>query len=326
MWFEQLTGFRERDPEQVRSNIEIDGETLTSKTNGRSMACGRLEIPTLAELRARVRDIKSKGHLNVREVVADVQKLHQDSANAGAMFQVASQFNLLEMVSPSYSPEDGIDIYENDRTQGPACAIACGAGTIYRNYFAEVNGQTGQSSDNQIDCLSDIGEALGNTDGSLWAMKNGYALPTASGLHAISQRLSAASEAERDELRQRLRIGVQWDTEVTLECASHTVTQAYCSALPVAYSSQPAARWADFAQLVLEASYEATICAAVLNAQNTGNKTVFLTLLGGGAFGNSEHWIVAALKRALSLYRHTGLQLAIVSYGRSKPCVQELVG
>ncbi len=51
------------------------------------------------------------------------------------MFQVASQFNLLEMISPNVTPDDGIGIYENDPTQGPACAIACGAGTIYRNYL-----------------------------------------------------------------------------------------------------------------------------------------------------------------------------------------------
>jgi len=92
------------------------------------------------------------------------------------------------MVAPSYTPEDGIDIYERDATQGPACAIACGAGTIYRNYFAEVNGQVGQSEDNQIDCLADLGEALGNIDEQLWTMRNGYALASADGLREITER------------------------------------------------------------------------------------------------------------------------------------------
>ena len=40
----------------------------------------------------------------------------------------------MEIISPSVTPEAGIDGYETDRPQGPACAIACGAGTIYRNY------------------------------------------------------------------------------------------------------------------------------------------------------------------------------------------------
>ena len=108
------------------------------------MACGMLETPSLAELRTRVREIPAAtGTLKVSEVVADVQKLHVAPENNGALFQVASQFNLLEMVSPSVTPEHGVEIYENDHTQGPACAIACGAGTIYRNYFASVNGRVG---------------------------------------------------------------------------------------------------------------------------------------------------------------------------------------
>ena len=90
-----------------------------------------------------------------------MQKLHRNPANAGAVFQVASQFNLLEMVDPSVTPEQGVGIYERDRTQGPACAIAAGAGTIYRNYFVPVGGAIGQSAANQIDGLREIGAALG---------------------------------------------------------------------------------------------------------------------------------------------------------------------
>lgn len=128
-----------------------------------------VETPSLSVLRERVRRSSAgPSPTTIREVVADVQSLHYDASNAGAMFQVASQFNLLEMTSPNVTPEDGVGIYERDCTQGPACAIAAGAGTIYRNYFAEVNGQIGQTADNQIDCLADIGARLGNTDRRLW--------------------------------------------------------------------------------------------------------------------------------------------------------------
>jgi hypothetical protein len=235
-WFEVLTGFEERSPDQVRRNITLDGETLTSHINGKTMVCGRLEIPTLAELRENIRSIRRGGVLFVREVVADVQKLHLDVSNAGALFQVASQFNLLEMVSPSTTPEQGIGIYEYDHTQGPACAIAAGAGTIYRNYFVPVHGQIGQSEDNQIDCLADLGRALGNSDNHLWEMRNGYALASANGLMEISNRLRASSEKDLDELRKLLRVGIQGDTQVTLKDSTHKVSQVYCSALPVAYS------------------------------------------------------------------------------------------
>jgi hypothetical protein len=238
---------------------------------------------------------------------------------------VASQFNLLEMVSQSVTPECGVGIYENDRTQGPACAIAAGAGTIYRNYFATVNGQIGQSSTNQIDCLADVGVALGNSDGHVWKMRNGYALTTESGLTEISDRLRAAGESERDKLRGLLRIGIHWDTQVTLNNSLHKVSQAYCSALPVAYSNHSSYFWADFAKLILEASYESTFCAAILNSRKTGNNSVFLTLLGGGAFGNETDWIVRAIKRAIEMYIDFGLDVAIVSYGSSKSEIQKLV-
>ena len=66
----------------------------------------------------------------IREQVGDVRQLHVDSANANVLFQVASQFKLLEMTGLSVMPELGVSSYENDPTQGPACAIACGVGTI----------------------------------------------------------------------------------------------------------------------------------------------------------------------------------------------------
>ena len=48
-----------------------------------------------------------------------------------------------------------------DRSQGPACAIACGAATIYRNYFAPLDGRPGQIEMRQFDGLRDVGTALG---------------------------------------------------------------------------------------------------------------------------------------------------------------------
>jgi len=76
---------------------------------------------------------------------------------------------------------------------------------------------------------------------------------------------------------------------------------------------------------VLEASYEATICTAILNWLSTGNNRVFLTLLGGGAFGNETSWITESIKRALRLYEDWNIEVEIVSYGRSKEYVRQLV-
>ena len=70
---------------------------------------------------------------------------------------MASQFNVLEMISEHVTPEEGVTRYAWDRTQGPACAIAAGAATIYRNYFVPVGDGVGQTADRQIDALAGVG-------------------------------------------------------------------------------------------------------------------------------------------------------------------------
>ncbi len=323
-WFTRLTGVVESSADAVRAAIAVDGPWLVSRANGRRFRHGTLALPSLAALRATAAPAPA-GRLRVREVVADVGTLHADPANAGAFFQVASQCNLLEMVGPQVSPEHGIGGYEHDRTQGPACAIAAGAGTIYRNYFVPVGDGIGQTSTRQLDCLADLGTALGNDGHSRWRMQNGYVLPVAGGLDAVAAQLRAADERERDSLRGLLRIGVHRDTEVTLHDAGHTVSQAFCSALPVAYARLQAAAWAEFARLVLEAAYEATLRAAADHAARTGGRTCYLTLLGGGAFGNPIDWITDAAARALELHRTADLDVVFVSFGVSRPEVRQLV-
>ena len=315
-WFEKLTGCVGESRESVREHLFIDGRRLHSRLNGKSWLCGELETQTLAQLRQRVRNIKyDLAPISVRNVVGNVQHLHLNRANENAVFQVASQFNLLEMTSPRVTPECGVGIYEHDFTQGPACAIAAGAGTIYRNYFVDINGRIGQTADNQIDCLSGIAKLLDNSKQRLWKMVNGYALPSAEGLEEINRKLESMDEAALDAVRQALQIGLHWDTQVTLGDASHTVSQAYCSAMPVAYTHHTKALWAPLAKIVLEAAYEATICAAILNVDRNRNNRLFLTRLGGGAFGNNPDWITDAISRSLELYSDSGLDVAIVSYG-----------
>jgi len=145
-WFERLTGFPESDYAQTRLQLEVANGRLRSKVNGESYGIGELELVSLKSLRERVNAGTSlPGRLKVGVVRGDVREMHRVAENAGALFQVASQFNLLEMTSPDVRPEDGVTRYGRDKTQGPACAIAAGAATIYRNYFATVDGAEGQT-------------------------------------------------------------------------------------------------------------------------------------------------------------------------------------
>jgi hypothetical protein len=102
------------------------------------------------------------------------------------------------------------------------------------------------------------------------------------------------------------------------------VSQAYCSALPVAYSGIPVLNWARFAALVLEAAYEATLLAATISRQESGADRVYLTRLGGGAFGNDAAWITAAMRRAIQSVGTAGLDVRLVSYRTVPAELQEI--
>lgn len=78
------------------------------------------------------------------------------------------------------------------------------------------------------------------------------------------------------------------------------VSQTYCSAISCAYGSLPLNLWEPMATLVLDAAYEATLWAAVLNKQRTGSSKVYLTSVGGGVFGNKPEWISNSIARAIA--------------------------
>ena len=146
-------------------------------------------------------------------------------------------------------------------------------------------------------------------------------------LNAIGSHLNNASEADRDYLRSKLTIGVQSDVEVTdRDTGSQPifVSQAFCSALPIAYSESEASLWQPFAELVLEAAYEATLLAAARNFARGGSNVVLLTLLGGGAFGNDTRWIRHAIGRALTIMKPHELDVRLVNYGPLLKTMMEL--
>lgn len=328
-WFERLMGFRESEYESTQNRLVFEGDQLVSTVNNRRYGCGLLSIPTLAELR-RAKLVKSQ-RSTVSSVLGDARALHSEPQFAGALFQVASQFNLLEMVGPDVAPEDGVARYASDPTQGPACAIAAGAATIYRNYCVSFDGGIGQRSNRQLDALAHLGDALslqlGQPVTALWEMQNGYALCTEEGLHAISDLLATATEDGRDNLRGQLAIGLHRNVEVTdvAECPPRNVSQAFCSALPVSYSNVPHRAWEPFARLILEAAYEATLLAAAQQTMAGGSNTVLLTRLGGGAFGNSDAWIDDAMKRALTVVEHASLDIRLVGYGSVHPSTHAII-
>lgn len=332
-WFEGLFGFAETGYADTQRRLRVEGERLISEANGESFGIGRFAMTSLAALRAEVADGHGvEGRPRVRLVQGDVGRLHGEPEYVGALFQVASQFNALEMVGPSVTPEQGVTRYAHDRTQGPACAMAAAAALVYRNFFVPLpEGQIGQTKEHQLDGLAEVGTALGVAlqlpVSSLWRMRNGYALCTPQGLAAIASHLDGISREARGALVSRLRIGLHRDVGVTNGAVpGQRVSQAFCSALPVSYGGGPRSAWQAFAQLVLDGAYEATLLAGVLNARRGASNIVLLTLLGGGAFGNDGAWIERAIRRALAAVDRYDLDLRLVSHGLPSSELKAFVG
>lgn len=318
-WFERITGFVEGHYQWTQEQLRVEGDQLVSLKDDSRHHMGKFEMTSLAEFRA-LSPQTGSNQVQTKTVIGDARSLHADPANAGATFQVASQFNALEMVGPDITPERGVTRYALDRTQGPACAMATGAGTIWRNYLVPVGEQIGQTTEQQIDGLSTLGEALSEMLGipvpDLWSMQNGYALGKLHGIKAVSQMLRTLDIERKDWLRSLLCVGWHQDVDVTdlPPTSRHQVNQVYCSALPVAYSGLPSHIWEPFARLVLEAAYEATLRAAWIKAENNGSPRVLLTGIGAGVFGNDPLWVADAITHALNQVQGSGLEVHLVGY------------
>ena len=356
-WFQKLFGVPESNIySAVQANFKVDMErgTLTSLANNREFHIGKFSTPTLNSL-------SETGKIKLRMIEKDNTQqqcqfsyshtvqgdvLPEHAKHPGALFQAASQFNCLEFSTWKKVPEHGVTAYASDHTQGPACALACAAGTVYRNYFADVAALSmegnsthssdyvalGQRQDRQINNLDLLEAALHNAEEQYFNIHNGYTFTAHESNLARLTTLISASKASTlppeqlsyEQLRGLVKIGLQTGVGVdfqerfTAGVESVQVTQAYCSALSCAYSGVQNQHWEALARLVLEANYEATLWAAVLNAvqeyasstslhpqtaPSAGNnqQQVFLTFLGGGVFGNDPEWICDAIGRALAV-------------------------
>lgn len=317
-WFERLFGFVETDWASTQSQFDLQGTTLISRANGRRFDVGHFDTPNLESLRARAGSPSGAPKV-FHDAIGDVLELHADPSNRDALFQVASQLNCLEFADPREIPEDGITGYADDPTQGPACALAAAAATVYRNYFVPVGGAVGQAEHRQLDNMADARARLGPLDAFV-TVRNGYAFSDA-------QRLAGATAAlqriGRESFIEAMRVGVQAGVDVTFASrfvepeTPARVNQAFCSALSCGYDRSPRDAWAPLATAVLDAAYEATLLAARVGVQaGTCSGKVWLTFLGGGAFGNDPDWIANAIARAIRVAGDASLEIHIAHYRR----------
>src|SRR4051812_40271092 len=107
-WFERITGFQEGPYAQTQAALSVVDGRLHCRGSGYSYGVGALSLPSLAELRTAAASLARLGRPRLSIIQCDVRALHRAPENRGALFQVASQFNMLEMIGPHVTPEDGV--------------------------------------------------------------------------------------------------------------------------------------------------------------------------------------------------------------------------
>jgi hypothetical protein len=141
--------------------------------DGSKISAGTFSMPSVSKNRV-IQTLEStdaflvKGSISIQNIVGEARNLHSKNISNQGVVQAASQFNFLEMISPTGVPENGIECYKYDHTQGPSCAIACAAGTAYRNYLVPVpfdktsadDSRRGQVRTNQLNGLHLIEDFL----------------------------------------------------------------------------------------------------------------------------------------------------------------------
>ena len=174
---------------------------------------GNFTTPSLKTLHDSVGNISQSGKILKITHIITKDILSEHSRNPGALFQVASQFNCLEMMNPRNTPELGITIYEYDNTQGPSCALACASSTLYRNYLVSFqdgsnNQYIGQTKNVQINNFDEVEKVLGVP---YFCYENGYIFSTKNDLTALNLII----DQYQDQIMDVLKFGVTFNTEVS---------------------------------------------------------------------------------------------------------------
>jgi hypothetical protein len=295
-----------------------DYSLVTSKG---TFPCGHFEELSIKYLKDQTESLAKPGGGTFNVIKGgslDVAEFQADPANAGAVFQVASNFNGLETLPNTPSIEtQHLTSYTTDNTQGPSASISAASGLVFRRYFLfhktyqdqPVNtwGQM-DSGDRQVNFLSDLTSKQEYPSMS----KVGYVL------------LSAGMNPPKEEGDyKKIKVGYHANTGVTfgaraaggrheiLASPYHTIDQVFTAAVDFGtknYSMRNDAVSIQWGKTILNAAYEGTFRGAFLH----GRKKVFLTLIGGGVFGNEFSDICAAIVGMKDFIQESGLEVTLI--------------
>lgn len=230
----------------------------------------------------------------------DITQVQTDRANEHATFQVASNLNTMEPPNEDITPEDGnfVTLYLDDKTQGPMASISAAPAAIARVYcmfHSEKDDPSMwyQTGEEQISMLSKL-----NT---YYTTSNGYVV-NYGGEKSFEKK-------DIDKLCQKVHIGIQYDLDAMYGKRADgkmdklkrpvKINQVFCAGMNKGQGENGATNKeldADDTKstLLLRACYQGTYYGAIC----MGSEKLFLTLVGGGVFGNSFDSIVDEIVKA----------------------------
>lgn len=229
----------------------------------------------------------------------DIAVLQFDPKNAGCLFQIASNFHGLEQTSPHSSPEDTMLVdYVNDRTQGPRAVVRTMADLIFRRYLLPISSSrtVGYTDDVlfrgqwPLNMLTEVAATHGVRITAGGWIDTEHALP----LVTLRDKMQAASKITAILVENALVTHNSHD--VYMGYNNHRIHHLLTAAYDLTFKPGSEKGWADAA---LIAAYANTIKAAL----DYNVRKVFLTLVGGGVFGNSPKMIYTAMVVVLNTYR-----------------------
>jgi len=256
----------------------------------------------------------------------DIGSLQAKPENRGATFQVASNFNCLEFVSENGSAKEGITKYVADYTQGPTASISAAPGTLYRNYFlphkVDNKEYVGQLQ-KQINLLDNI---------KLLNIKNGYVF-----LQSDNEWNNIQNSNFNFNDPSLIKVGVHRLVEVTsgqkrngsidiITNKNQLINQVFTAAMSMDTVSgkwRNSALSENIAKFILRGAYRGTILAAIDNSRTLngteypGKNRCFLTMIGGGVFGNKYEWILDCILEQQDIIVGSGLEIIFVCYARN---------
>lgn len=272
--------------------IEMLQHGFSELKNVHSLEYVKLEIITRHEVCSNIKPV-------------DVGYLQGLPENSNAVFQVASNFNGIEAISEMVHPEieNFTERYYLDRTQGPAASISAGAAAIIRVhapfYDSKLNPEVwDQTRRQQLNFLSKLS--------SHFPQQNGYIAFT-------GDEPKFPKPYSKEYYKMLLDVFMCYHQECQVITGhkdnggklykvhnpDQKVDQVFSAAVNIcqgklAKTNANAPNSETKCRFVLESAYNGAYLEAISNKRSK----LFLTLIGGGSFGNRKEWILDAILSA----------------------------